>query len=239
MAGVISNNPQKLSLMNLTGDKSVKSVKISAAGISSGLEAVGLMHHAPQAVVATTDHVGLVDAETGRAIRVIKGDYASTSSLQAVPNRAGLAIQQEGTGKIKVWDLNTASTTPIKVIPGVGQYPNGLNFNPTNPNQFISGSNFAPVRIFDFASGRATHTIDYVKDEHVKDYAMYGNAILRLVGVSGSKTKASLSLLENVNEEINSFTCSSSGDEMTCSYLTPTSAIVICSNCIVESRITK
>jgi WD40 repeat protein len=101
-----------------------------------------------------------------------------------------------------VWDLNTASTTPIKVIPGVGNYPNGLNFNPTNPNQFISGSNFAPVRIFDFASGRATHIIDYARDEHVEDYAMYGNAILRLVSVSGSGLKASLSLLANVDEEI-------------------------------------
>jgi WD40 repeat protein len=102
MAAVISNNPQKLSLLNLTGDKSVKSVKISAPGISSGLEAVGLMHRAPQAVIATTDHIGLVDVETGRGIRVIKNDYASTSSLQAVPNCTGLAIQQEGTGKIKI-----------------------------------------------------------------------------------------------------------------------------------------
>jgi len=223
----------KIEVLDLA-DKSVKSVKVSAPGLTDHQEAVGLMHNTLHAAVATTDHVGLIDLETGRAIRNIKNDYASSHCLKAVPNCPGLAIQLDVQGKIKVWDFNSNSTGPAKVIPGVGMYAHGLYFNPTNPNQFICGSNAQPLRIFDFSQGKASQSVDIVEGEFVREYAIYGNAIMILAEVSGVGTKASLRLLENPNEELNSFTCSSYGQAMECGYITPKSAVAICSGCVVE-----
>jgi WD40 repeat protein len=132
---------RNLSFCRITGDdKSVKTLNVSAPGLCDGLSVVGLMHHAQQAVVATNEKLGLIDLETGRAIRNIKSDTGSVYSLQAVPNCPGLAVAMLSSGAIKVWDLNTSSDSAIKQFTGLGPHPRGLHFNPTNPNQFIAGS---------------------------------------------------------------------------------------------------
>jgi hypothetical protein len=51
--------------------------------------------------------------------------------------------------------------------------------------------------------------------------------VLRCVKlISEGSSKASLSLVENLDEELNSFTCSRYAEQMNCGLLTPTSAIV-------------
>jgi len=218
-------------------DKQTKDpVKINAPGLTP-IDCIGLMHHARQIVASAPEYVALVDMETGRGIRNIKieNDWTSTSQFEAVPNHPGLAIQAiTSTGKLKVWDFNSRNNSPLKNIPGIGGYPHQIQFNPTNLNEFICGSNGAPVKIFDFGTGRAVRTIE--SGSTYSQHSIYGNVVLQSRSSCGV---AGVTLMEAPDEEVISFTCGGSGEESTCCLMTSTSAIVVCTNSFAEFRYTK
>jgi len=218
-------------------DKQTKDpVKISAPGLSSGIDCVGIMHHARQIVVSAPENVGLVDMETGRAIRnnKIQNDWISTTQFEPVPNHPGLAIQAVSGGQLKVWDFNSRNTTPIKNIPGLGDYPHYLQFNPTNFNEFIGCSNGQPLKVFDFGTGRAIHKID--SGSTYSKHSIYGNVVLQCRSACGD---AGVTLVDEPDEEVIAFTCGGSGEETTCCLMTSTAAIVVCSNSFAEFKYTK
>jgi len=218
-------------------EKQAKSaVKINGVGLTS-IDAIGIMHNAPQIVASAPEHVALIDMETGRAIRNVQLEYEWISTLlfEAVPNHPGIALQSlVSDGQLRVWDFNSKNTHPIKKIPGIGAYPHHFQFNPTNLNEFICGSNGAPVKIFDFTAGRAIHSI--ASGANYSHHSIYGNVVLQTKSASG---EAGVSIVEEPDEEVMTFTCGGSGEETTCCTLTSTSAIVVCSNSFAEFRYSK
>jgi len=225
-------NQDFIEFVKLNDNNNVKKVKISAPKLAgSSLQAVGLMHYAPQVVVASMENVGLIDLETGRAIRNVENEWVCTNYFQQVPNQRGLAIQLDTGGKIKVWDFNSNNKKPLKLIPGIGGYPHELQFNPTNLNEFICASNGQPLKIFDFTAGRARQTIE--SGEKFTSHSIYANVLLQTGNASA------VSITDLPDEELQSFTCSNYGEAMICGIMTASSAIVVCTNSFVEFKYTK
>jgi len=210
--------------------KNKKLTKVNAPGLAREMETGGVMQNGTQIAVGSKHKLGLIDLETGRAIRSVETNpndgrpNPAPSSITAVPGHPGLVIHMDGSGKAAVWDLNASNKDPIKVILGVEKNPMAPKFNPTNPNEFVCLSLDQVVKVYDFNRGRAIHTLDISKTHNPRAVSIYGNAVLQAVA-TGSGDMGVINLLDNndVNEDVAQF---SVHDRLEACYLTASSAIV-------------